>query len=202
MKYLCAAGIIFFAMSVHAQVNKGGFLVSGNLGFNHQKDTPSDANRFTYNVFSIDSKVGYFLFSRFCVGVSVPFSTSKSQSVTTSGTQTLTGNFRMNSLGVGPFVRYYYPLKQKLFAVGEASYAWTSYHSDNSSESFDGVQYVRSVNKSNDTQKLYQLGAGLSYFANRNVGVELLASYRKYEVAEIHTKNFQLRIGLQIYLGR
>jgi hypothetical protein len=187
MKYslsLLLATIIFYAQ---AQTQKGSFLISGGLSYSHTKNTSNFSS--VFNSLYITPRAGYFIRDRFAVGLSLPlvFSKAKYDSPSVSPAKRVS-----RSLGVGPFVRYYIPLKGKIFVLTEVGYSWNFTTTD----SDDNTQ--------KETSRQYNAGAGVAYLINRNVGLELLAGYRKITNTggDFTDSSIRLEGGLQIYLSR
>jgi outer membrane protein len=187
MKYLPLLAFIFTVIYAHAQTGKGSFLVSGSMSFSHGNSNGLTLH--TSNTLSITPRVGYFLMDHVALGVSLPLSVTRDHSDTP-----ISGTSQGRSIGIGPFIRYYIPIDQKLYVVTEAGYSWNYYHSENSQSTTVQKQQSRQLN----------FGAGVSYFINKNVGIELLAGYRKLTQTSIDYTNSGIRLegGLQIYLSR
>lgn len=99
-----------FSLSAAAQFEKGRILLGGasNLGFSSGKtDSDQDDNEVNFN---LDLKVGYFVIDNLNAGLGIDFASFKE------------GDASISSLGVGPYLRYYFPFKM----FGELSYAFGS----------------------------------------------------------------------------
>jgi hypothetical protein len=190
MKYLL---ILFFALGTffaQAQTSKGGFLVSGGISFIHRNDEYPSSSSTKYSSLSITPRVGYFIKNNFAIGLSLPLSLTDQMSNSIHGSY----GAKSWSLGTGPFIRYYFPLTEKLFVLTEAGYSWNTNH----------TKYSENGSFQKEKARQLTLGAGAAYFINKNVAIELLAGYRKTteSLAEATTSGIRLEGGLQIYLSR
>ena len=203
--------VLLFAVTIccHAQISKKTFLVSGNISYSHQRSSNNYTTSvngqyidveptYTSNSLNFSPKVGYFLSNRWCAGLSLPISFSRS---TSRNSQLSYLNYTNKSRGfnAGPFIRYYIPLKPNLFVITEASYSWRRVRTTSKGEDIVG----ENVSKSKSQQ--FQAGAGLSYLLNKNVGLELLATYYKPIDDDDYYDSYNsitVGLGLQIYLSK
>jgi hypothetical protein len=174
----------------YSQPGKGRFFVSGNISYSGYKRTYSNSETEHVRSLSLSPKVGYFLVKNFAAGIALPASFSK-QRIKPLATST------SHSLGLGPFVRYYLPVDEKLFVLCEVSYLWTSSHTrlvlDNNAGTNENNQWLRQI----------RAGAGLAYFCTRNLAVELLINYQRYRGPSL-SKNDGVVCegGFQFYFGK
>lgn len=184
---------LIIASASVAQTEKGGFLVSGSLSVSSSKSEYNAGNENTYTSFFFGPKVGYFFIDRFMVGLSLPFSFSKSK-YTGVISDEIKGTSR--GIGIGPFVRYYIPAGEKLFLLTHAGYTHSA---------------IKSITRSDDSESEYKstsnqfnIAAGATYFFNKNVGVEGLLNYQitKQKEADEKSSRIALEAGLQIYFSR
>jgi outer membrane protein W len=193
----------------YAQPDKGRFLIAGNMSYvnGHERfrSVPDDdsGNTFQpawskahYGGFQLASKIGYFPIKNLAVGLSLPVTFS---TYTYEFTQEAKQTAR--SLQVGPFVRYYLPLNEKLFAFSEVSYRWGFSHTRSPVLYTDPDQYTTY----NQKFRQFQGGLGLAYFFTRNLGAELLLSYQRNNVpsqASSEVNSIVCAVGFQLYLGK
>src|SRR5919109_5310019 len=90
----CLLTTVGISVVVNAPTDKGDWLVGGSLSLN----TTEGATSFTFN-----PNVGHFFGRNFAAGAEMVISTSK------------LGELRMTTLGIGPFARYYFELKEPVF---------------------------------------------------------------------------------------
>jgi len=158
----------------------------------------------TSNGFYFAPKVGYFFTNRWCAGLSLPISLSKNKT-TISVVDYMDHTNTLREFSAGPFVRYYFPLKTKLFVITEVSYGWGRTRTFSRGPQYDAngdITTTENVSKSKSQQ--FRAGAGLSYLLNKNVGLELLATYRKPIDEDYYEdySNIMVQLGLQIYLSK
>jgi hypothetical protein len=106
-----------------------------------------------------------------------------------------------------PFVRYYIPLAKSFNFLTEASYGWvysnTNYSQFISSGPDPEIQTIGG--KISQRFIRFGLGAGLAFFPNRNIGLELLGTYSKESFKEdpdIGNTGLKAEIGMQFYLSK
>jgi hypothetical protein len=193
--------ILFTLLSVCAiaQPSKGTFLVGGNFSATFGKNEysfPGADYESKSNTFSFSPRAGYFVADNFLLGLSLPLYFTKSETTSggLGGGQT-TNESSSNSVGIGPFLRYYIPVNEKFFVLTEAGYflAWQHYESK--------VPYP---SEGDDKIKQIKIGAGLAYFVNKNVAVEMLAAYSNRSGDEENSvvSGLSIEIGFQIYLSK
>lgn len=177
--------IIFLLLIInlhgYTQTEKGSFLIggSGNINWPLRKS----GNFFSFN---ISPQGGYFVGNNLALGVKPSFSYFQSDS-------DFYKNYGVN-LGISPFIRYYLgPSQLKLFFQGSLGVA-------HSAESFnDGI----STYASNYNSFFQNIGVGLVYFVNENIGLEGLLNYDHYiKFHSYSTSGISLNLGFQIYFKR
>lgn len=110
-KVLFAALMTIAVQGVFAQVNKGQWLVGGNVGFESIKYGDSKGTSFTFS-----PNGGYFFIDKFAGGLRVDLTSTKPKDGKASG-ETL----------IAPFLRYYFlPSAQKVNIFADASYGFGS----------------------------------------------------------------------------
>lgn len=165
--------LIATAITTNAQTDKGDWLVGGNLTLN----TTSDNSQFTF----IPS-AGFFFADGFAAGAELIFITSK------------LGNTKRNGIGVGPFARYYFSLKEPAFKpLIQAGFSIQSVNTTIKTN-------ITSI-KTSDTQTSFFIGGGAAYFINSNVALEGVMGYNRTKVENQDANGgFLLRIGFQVHL--
>jgi outer membrane protein len=203
---LFSVAVFSFAHPVFAQLEKGNFLVGGSISLNSSTTgyTPPVGGYYpgaTKTVgFSFSPSVSYMVLKNFSIGAIVPFQYAKSSNDSQKSTST---NY---SLGLA--VRYYFPFKQ--WAIfPEISYAHGNFIS-NSPALVPSTGQIEQ-RKITGTTSLFKTGVGITYFVNKNVGIEgvlyIQGSSRNYDEGIGYPGNYSssalnFDIGMQIYLNR
>lgn len=169
--------ISFILSKSYGQLTKGNWLVGGYARFTKQKQKllNSDVNSFVAN---ISPNVGYFFADKFAAGVrpGVGFFRSNSRGVIQKST----------TLGVGPFVRYYFlSVENRTNLFAESSYRYVT--------DFNGFR-----------ENTFTISAGPAIFFNSSVGLELTLNYELFRsnAATSLARTFFLNIGFQIHLEK
>lgn len=214
---LCLLSVILFS-TAHAQLNKGQWLVGGNVNFSASHSSSNSqglSSTAKSTTLQASPGAGYFVMNKLAVGLRPGVSINNSNykySFTSSGSlslQSSTSISKSTALDVSPFVRYYFlPQKNKVNLLGELSYTYahTKTHQElNQVMIIDGQPQANSnVAETKLNGSLYSLFAGPSIFISPKVGLELLAgyTYAKYKGSSTGVNNFGLSAGFQIYLGK
>jgi len=218
MKHLFTLAAIFIIgqTTVQAQLNKGQWLVGGNISFTHQ------SNNYTSGSYTTDYKstsfqaapdAGYFIMKKLAVGLRPGISTSNSTTSGNGAEANYTFSYKDKATStnytIAPFVRYYFlPAANKVNILADVSYAYLHTKSHNQTDQVsivDGQPQISSQTTSGKNHaSVYTISAGPSIFINRTVALELLAgyAYQKYKGATTGTNNFLLSAGFQIHLGK
>ena len=169
-KILCcliaALSLSFFAS---AQTAKGDWMVGGALSLNTTEGNTS---------FSFMPNVGHFFGRNFAAGAEMIINTQK------------IGELRSTSLGVGPFARYYFELKEPQFKP----YVHGGFN-------VSSVRTKAFGDSETETATGFLLGLGGAYFINQNVAIDGMAGYNYSKVEnEDGSGGFLFRIGFQVHL--
>jgi hypothetical protein len=175
MRKIVHAGILFLvfsgacAMGAHAQTEKGDWLIGGILDLNTSSENTS---------FEFSPNAGYFVVNNLAIGANMQISYDE------------LGNLKVNSFGIGPFVRYYFTdAKIKPFFMSDMN--------------FLNRKITTSSGSNTETAFNYFLGGGAAFFINENVAVEGILGYDHTKVSdEDGSGGLRLRIGFQVYLNR
>ncbi len=122
-----------------------------------------------------------------------------------SFTNDKTSDNKTTSLRVGPQVRYYFIFSQ-LGVFVRVGYNFGKINSEG--QIFDIVSGGSITDETEGDQTNFNVGFGVSYFINDNVGLEAIISYDRFETdydeffSDFIIKTLQLRIGLQFYLSK
>jgi Outer membrane protein beta-barrel domain len=162
--------VIAMVIKVNAQTNKGDWMVGGNMTIN----TTSGNSQFI-----LQPSAGYFFAKNFVAGSELLLSFQKIEQT------------KLLSIGVGPFGRYYFDLKNsnfKPFIHTSLNFATTTVKSD-----FDP--------KNSFTSTSFFIGGGGAYFINSNVALEAMAGFNRSKVETSDAANgFLFRVGFQVHL--
>ena len=171
--------ILFSTNDTFAQIEKGNWLIGGNGNFNYRKTNDQFGGTKDFNL-SISPDIGYFLKNQFSLGLRSGINSfvTKSNTIRSSNT----------SLGLGPFIRYYYfkPLK-KINLASELSYSY--------------LVNINSSTINNQGNSQYAFMTGPVLFLNKNVGLELQFGYKSnFKSANSVNNSFWFsKIGFQYH---
>ncbi len=192
-KYILLSFLFCLSLVACAQTEKGNFLIGGSLSLSRSSQTISSTD-ITSTSFNINPSVSYFVMDRFATGLMTSYSYGRSTSESVGGTAKTTSS----SEGVGPTVRYYFPLGDKVWMFPEVDYLWNWNHT-----TLEITSAPTSESKSNN--KTLRLGLGVAYFIAKNVGLEGIVYYQDFTTSNSSSSNttsINFRIGLQIYMLR
>jgi hypothetical protein len=163
-------------ITVKAQTEKGKFFVAGSnrleLNIGGQKDKSGsdvvEGSEMSYFDFDFQPRVGYFFIKNLTAGLfmDVDIWTDKDKDETYGSTT------KGTTFIVGPFVRYYIPICDKLipFVEGGIGFGVDNYKSKYN----DGGDW----SKYNESVFTYRLGGGATYFFNDMVGADLFLGFK------------------------
>jgi hypothetical protein len=175
-----AVVIFLSSLLAVAQTEKRNFLIGGNISFNQRPNHYEG---------SINPGISYFFLDRFAAGLVIPYSFS-SDSYNY-------GEEASASLQVGPTLRYYFPLNEKLAVFPQFDYAY-GIKNEKQIDDYTGRPYV---NQSYGNMLRYN--AGVTYFITKQVGIEGIFSWtNSYIDTGYAYSGFGFRAGLQVYLLR
>lgn len=174
-KVLFAALMTIAVQGVFAQVNKGQWLVGGNVSFSSDKWGDDDASKSTS--FDFSPNAGYFFIDKLAGGLRLTFSSDKVKSADKANTTLL----------VAPFARYYFlPAAQKVNILADASYGFGS----------TGTSDKASLSG-------FTLAAGPAIFLSPNTALEFTVGYQSYKLEDVDDRrnSFGVNVGFQVHLG-
>ena len=179
---------LFFAAGISkAQINKGQFLLGGNVNFEATKNENSINPTYETNNFFVAPNIGYFIVDKLAGGLRIDFRSYDSES------ENLETHYTTTSLS--PFLRYYFLPLQKNVNV------------------FIDISYIRNKTKWNsnanpdyfERSRGYTISAGPSIFLSDQIALEFTLGYK-------HTKSdnfgntkvniFNSGFGLQFHFGK
>jgi len=161
-----------------------------------QPDAPKMKNRGFR--FFIEPVAGVFIRDNVLVGASVKINVNRNRFTTDSSDQRI----NTTSLGIGPFVRYYFrgTEKARFFAGLESRYAFTKDRVPNTRTV--GADRYRSDNNTDETELFLEPHFGYAWFVGKRWSFELQAGYRyrnsKSENTVKATKNGTMRPGYPV----
>ncbi|MEQ9465854.1 MAG: hypothetical protein RLN88_00500 [Ekhidna sp.] len=170
-KSLLTVTLVAFFGVVHAQIEKGGWLIgpNSNLGFS---STSFDGSGDNVTSFNIGGKAGYFLIDNLVAGVNVGFSSVKQ------------GDSKSTSTQIGPFARYYV---SGIFFLG-ASFSAASSKLDSG------------IGEAKITYNVLAFEGGYPIWIVDNIAIEPALNYTMSSGDDIIDRNtFGLNIGFTLY---
>lgn len=184
--------ITFFTTITNAQITKGNWMVGGDASFS-TSDTYSnigDETKIVERAVNISPNIGYFAIDKLATGIRLDYRGVFNPNYGF-------GDISTNSIGLGPFVRYYFLKPEKRVNIFlEMSYGFGKTFYNGSIISADYVT-------KNTTFTI--MGGPVIYF-NSSVSMELSVQYsstRKiFEVQDLTNNVFQIGLGFQIYLEK
>lgn len=163
--------LMLLSISSFAQLQKGNLLLGGNVNF-QTSSTESDnlgvagGNTSKSNRFSFSPLVGYFFSDRTVLGLKVDYFSSKTENRILAGPTII---FENDGIGLGPFVRRYFPIKEWVAFYGQAEVNYGSArHLNTNSSSSSSETKTRSVN--------FAASLGLSFFPTQWMSIDLSAN--------------------------
>ena len=161
--------------SLFAQLEKGRYMVGGS----GSAQVSSTDERSTLSI-SASPRLGYFFADNFVVGAALFLSLSNNQ------------DYRWNSAGLTPFLRYYFLTVAKMQLFGEARVGVSSNRTYNKISDFT----------TNDGGPRLGLELGMACFLTPSVALEGSLNYNyAQQSANIATNNIGLFFGFQIFLS-
>ncbi len=199
MKYLFILTSLLFSMSVSAQINKGQWLVGGNITGMYQKESGSD---YTSTQIQLPLNVGYFVGTGIALGLRGQGSYEKeSYTVTNSYFYQPKVTAITQQYTYGPFLRaYLLPQKSMFNLFIDVQYAF-GYSELRSEVIYSGAT---NTNVSSEKVQNYNISLAPVLFLNKNVSLEFILAYDRSLLMEsdIHSDSFLFGTGLQIHLGK
>jgi len=197
MKKTLTLLLIITSFSLSAQTAKGSFMIGGSANLSVDKSVIDDDEIKSTN-FGVSPDLSYFLVNNFSIGLSVPFNRSRYRSVSsTLPTETESNSY---SIGVGPVVRYYFPIKN-FFLIAQGSYDWN--YSKSTYDYIDSATgTVYSTDEYTVKHKGYSLGTGPAFFLSPYSSIEILANYGKSNYGSVDNSSFYITVGFQIYIPK
>lgn len=192
MKKLFIVALAFCSVSLlHAQLNKGQWLVGGSAGFSTSSYDAGNVSDKGTKV-QLSPGVGYFVFNKLALGLRAAI--NYSHDVEKFGVPTNNFDTKSSGLGLTPYVRYYFlPKANRINLLADVSYSdintkLTTLVSDLPNSSVTTNQHALTF------------AAGPAFFIDRHVALEITAAYEMVTYAGISQNVFLLNGGFQIHL--
>jgi hypothetical protein len=174
--------LFFFAItfSAQSQINKGTWLLGGDLSLGSSSSTNSLVNAPSNqsNYFNMTPRIGWFISNNLVIGLSPRYSSSFHKTTSNNA-----GNTTSTGYSIAPFVRYYKPLNEKWAIFAEFDGIGLNF----SSSKYEGDNDPNVIENSSQG---YSLGIfvkpGVTYFISPKVGIE--ASLGSLGYGFFHTK--------------
>jgi hypothetical protein len=185
-----------------AQLEKGTFVLGGSAGFNTSSgpgETAKDVKGYSAN---ISPDVFYFPVRHLAVGINLLLSYSRYNFL---GLRNRSANQISQAYGIGPVLRYYFPIGKKWAVFPELSYTTTAARSEY--PNYDNYDPFLAGQHYREWGYVVQAGLGTSYFMTPNIGVEARLFHKKtrykYESGGTSSMaNLNFNIALQVYIHK
>ncbi|WP_397446384.1 outer membrane beta-barrel protein [Polaribacter sp. R77954] len=196
--------ITLFTITMSAQTEKGGYYIGANSNFNFlssktdytstgSNTTYSSTNSNKYSQFNANAEFGYFLIDKLTSGLNVSYTQTKPKDSDSRAVYT-----------ISPFVKYYF-LENNLKPFARASYGFGKIKD---AQVFYGDVFNTTVTTADTNINVFNLGAGLAYFANNFISIELIFNYSETnfktttpaQTIEQTDKIFRTNLGFSIFL--
>ena len=167
------------------QINKGQFLIGGNISFESVKNQGSNLAEYKARNFFTSPGIGYFIIEKLAAGIRLDLKSYK---------QSSPNDWHQTYTSISPFLRYYIvPSSKKINAFIDVSYL--SYRSGFKPGTSSG-----SVDRSNG----YSVSGGPAIFLTEQIALEFILGYKRTNVkdGDYLSTAFNSGLGLQIHLGR
>jgi hypothetical protein len=197
--YFCCIIAVAFALTSNAQFKKGTLIVDASLGnitlgsksnytYKDQNGVITSSSDYTSNIFNLYPGAGIFITDKVVVGtdLSIYLSSSKSNSFNAAGKKNYDSKSSNTSLGLNPYVRYYFAKNKnkKAFYYGELMGGVYTYLSNKSDYSYYNVTtgVKTSTFTYNYPKKYFSTSAnikvGLNYFVTSNIALNADLGYK------------------------
>src|SRR5688500_16681683 len=119
--FILVFSLVIATTIVHAQTSSGNMMVGGSINFTSSSREGGSAN--DNSSFSFSPSFGYFLSDNLAIGTSLTIATSRTGTGSAKSTS--------NSVGLGPFARYYkFTSNESLAFFGQAGLSFSSGKTD------------------------------------------------------------------------
>jgi hypothetical protein len=178
--------ILLIASTVNAQLTKGNWLLGGTGYFSYSKSndkqqpssgslTISNSSAGAYDIL-LEPSIGYFVKNRFALGLKLNYRNGYTEGTSFS--------IKTSTLGISPFVRYYFLNEEKNFNI------------------FFEPAYFYEINNTLGNSNAFSLKVGHVIFFNSSVGFETSINYIKGESKQFTSDRIFIGLGVQIHLEK
>jgi hypothetical protein len=189
-KIILSVASLTISIFSFSQLNKNTYLISGSASLSSSKNTYSSGSYYQesdeFNL-KVSPNIGYFIVDKLALGIKQSLSWYKAEVTTVGG-----GISNIKRYDVGPFVRYYFLKKDKMYNIfTEGAYQYGLYW------------FYKEKGKSNT----FSLTAGSVIYFNSSVGLELTAGFssRNEDIQDgpkTTLKGLLIGIGFQFHLEK
>ena len=187
----CIVLTILFSTASMAQLTKGNWLMGGNASYSAQKSRGQNTIVSDTKLLDIQSNVGYFIIDKLAGGLIINGQLYHIKYPQPDGS---IGEEWRNSIGTGPFIRYYFLSTDNRINIFSAANFLYTFNWGKSS-------YTSTYN---DNASSYEISGGAVVFLNTSVGAEVSLGYNKKSYTDFDSKGegIVFRIGFQIHLEK
>lgn len=190
------------SISVSAQINKGQWLVGGNIAGMYQKQSEND---YITKQLQLPLDIGYFAGNGIAIGLRGKGSIQKESFDYTSSYMYY--QFKVNQTTqeytYGPFIRAYLLPQKSIFNLFiDVQYGYG--YSETKEELRTSSNALISSDKSSNKVQQYTLSLAPVLFLNNHVSLEFILAYNRSILmnSDLHSDAFLFGTGLQIHLGK
>jgi len=171
-KLLISAALLIAFSATKAQINKGQWLVGGDVSFSSDKQGEAKSTSFEFS-----PNAGYFFMNNFAGGLRLSFTSSKQKGADEG----------YSTFMAAPFLRYYFlPTGQKVNILLDGSYGFGSMGGDDK-QSLSGFSFAA--------------GPAVFLTPNTALEFTLGYNSMKLENVDDRANAFGVNVGFQIHLG-
>jgi len=222
MRVFLLLACLMFVHSSQAQIQKGKWMLGGELDFSSQSSTAQQATFIDdreNRTLQLSPGAGYFFIDKLAGGIKLSFISIKGE----NRLQTMNmipnwhsvSNYSLqsNNFGVSPFLRYYFlPVSNRINVFADASYDYARGKTRVESYTYEGpvggsVSAQSSVSTSKNTAHGFTFSAGPAIFVNSKISFELSIGYSRSNMETVfYAKDKQETIligtGFRFHFGK
>lgn len=202
MKKILFSVALLFAFSVaFSQVEKGTVLLGGSVGFNTNHYNSGKYYNEDQTSYDLSPAVGYFFTDHFAAGLELNYNHRKYNYESSDPANIYGYSDKTNGYGVGPFVRYYKSLSDKVALFGHGSFIYNGYQTKRVFDSSTNNNFTLNNSGFNAS-----LRPGIVFFPAKKFGFQLTAGSIGYSTSknnydldnydDTKTSNFNINLGI------
>ena len=180
--------VVLSSVTIFGQTTKGNFVLSGNTGLQFMSNNVKTVydgkteDEYTQSSFSFLPSFGYFVIDNLAIGLSsnISFSTMTDEDGDKNSA---------NSTSILPNVIYYFPLDGKIRPTLQVGVGYSSI-----TNKF--IPKTGADDKSSLSGISYNIGGGISYFANDNISFDFGISYSKLSLIDGDDDKSKMNLGV------